>query len=309
MRFLLSHATAYAMACAVACATLAMVSSAASAQQTDTTIAIGPGTVRIQTNGKKGQKPAIIRMFTDSAMLKRASLGMVLRTTGSKRDTLGLFVESVVADGPAEKAGIVEGDRIAEMNGVDLRVAAADLDDRYVANVSLHRLSRQVTKLTPGAKAELKVYSGGRYKTVTVTAAKSTDVYKNQPFEMHWGRNFEVAPGEMGQGAFAVIGGDDDDAAGVEGQVLATPDIQEMNDELHSQLLQQQRELQIELPKIEMQRQQILRNLRQVDMPRINAQVIQAQAQVRRALQAAEAAQGAHLMRVITVPAHEPLAF
>jgi hypothetical protein len=46
----------------------------------------------------------------DSAMAKRAALGIELRSTGTKRDTLGVFVEAVTPKGPAELAGIVEGD-------------------------------------------------------------------------------------------------------------------------------------------------------------------------------------------------------
>src|SRR3954467_7221107 len=59
----------------------------------------------------------------DSAMAKRAALGIELRATGTRRDTLGVFVEAVTPKGPAESAGIIEGDRIAAINGVDLRTA------------------------------------------------------------------------------------------------------------------------------------------------------------------------------------------
>src|SRR5436309_11151409 len=44
----------------------------------------------------------------DSMMMKRAVLGLELRPTGTRRDTLGVFVENVPPGGPAEKAGIVE---------------------------------------------------------------------------------------------------------------------------------------------------------------------------------------------------------
>ena len=45
--------------------------------------------------------------------------------TGSSRDTLGVFVMSVEDGGPAAKAGIEEGTRIASINGVDVRGAHA----------------------------------------------------------------------------------------------------------------------------------------------------------------------------------------
>lgn len=46
----------------------------------------------------------------------RAVLGITITSTGTSRDTLGIFVQAVTKDGPAEKAGIFEGDRIAAIN-------------------------------------------------------------------------------------------------------------------------------------------------------------------------------------------------
>src|SRR5215467_4114922 len=56
----------------------------------------------------------------------RAVLGISLAGSTSARDTLGLLVSSVTAKGPADRAGIEEGDRIASINGVSLKVAAED---------------------------------------------------------------------------------------------------------------------------------------------------------------------------------------
>lgn len=114
----------------------------------------------------------------DSAMAKRAALGLELRTTGTRRDTLGVFVEAVTHKGPAETAGIVEGDRIAAINGVDLRTAGGDVDDSYTNGLAAHRLSREVQKLTPGSRVTLRVYSAGRFRDVQVTAGKASDVMK-----------------------------------------------------------------------------------------------------------------------------------
>lgn len=115
------------------------------------------------------------RARMDSAMMKRAVLGVELRPTGTKRDTLGVFVESVTPKGPAENAGIVEGDRIAAINGVDLRVGSADVDDPYTNGIAAHRLTREVRKLTPGSRVTLRVYSGGRFRDVQVTAGRASD--------------------------------------------------------------------------------------------------------------------------------------
>ena len=112
----------------------------------------------------------------DSAMARRAALGLELRPTGTRRDTLGVFIAAVTPKGPAESAGIIEGDRIAAINGVDLRTAAGDVDDSYTNGMAAHRLTREVQKLTPGSRVTLRVYSGGRFRDVQVTAGKASDV-------------------------------------------------------------------------------------------------------------------------------------
>ena len=118
----------------------------------------------------------------DSAMMNRAALGMQLSATGSVRDTLGVFVTAVTPKGPAENAGVVEGDRIVSINGVDLRVAPGDVDDGYASGLPSHRLSREVGKLTPGSKVNLRVYSGGRMRDVQVTAGRASDVMRTRFF-------------------------------------------------------------------------------------------------------------------------------
>lgn len=112
----------------------------------------------------------------DSAMMNRAALGLELRPTGTRRDTLGVFVVAVTPKGPAETAGIVEGDRVAAINGVDLRSSAADIDDPYTNGLASHRLSREVRKLTPGSRVTLRVVSGGRTRDVQVTAGRASDL-------------------------------------------------------------------------------------------------------------------------------------
>ena len=128
----------------------------------------------------------------DSAMMKRAALGLELRATGTRRDTLGVFIAAVTPRGPAETAGIIEGDRIASINGVDVRSVAADVDDPYTNGIASHRLSKEVQKLTPGARVTLRVYSGGRFRDVIVTAGRASEVLR------HAGFHFRVpGPGGM----------------------------------------------------------------------------------------------------------------
>jgi len=132
--------------------------------------------VRSRAPGDSGMRRMFFR--TDSAMMNRAALGIELRATGTRRDTLGVFVAAVTPRGPAETAGIIEGDRIASINGVDLRSAAADVEDEYTNGVPAHRLSREVQKLTPGTRVTLRVYSAGRFRDVVVTTGRASEVLR-----------------------------------------------------------------------------------------------------------------------------------
>jgi hypothetical protein len=115
------------------------------------------------------------RASVDSALAKRAVLGVSLSPTGTRRDTLGVFISRVTPDGPAEKAGVVEGDRIVSINGIDLRVNAADAEDNYAAELPQRRLTREVAKLAPGNVVSLRLYSGGRIRDVQVPLGKASD--------------------------------------------------------------------------------------------------------------------------------------
>ena len=130
-------------------------------------------TVKIKTVGADDLSPARHAM---AEMEDRAVLGISLSATGSKRDTAGVFVSSVTEDGPAEKAGIGEGDRIASINGVDLKVPREDIGDGSVSGARVLRLQREVHKLKVGQTADLVVVSGGRSRSVKVTAVKAKDL-------------------------------------------------------------------------------------------------------------------------------------
>ena len=97
-------------------------------------------------------------------------------SSGSVRDTLGVLVIGVTTNGPADKAGIEEGDRIASANGVDLRLTSADAGDREMRGLMSRRLARAVQKLKAGDAVELRVYHDGQYKTVKLTTVKSSDL-------------------------------------------------------------------------------------------------------------------------------------
>jgi S1-C subfamily serine protease len=111
----------------------------------------------------------------------RATLGLGYGTTGSKRDTLGIFVLSVDDEGPAAKAGIEEGARIQSINGVDLRVARDDAGDGLVSQTRLNRLEREMNKVKAGDAVELRVYQNGQVKTVKAITVPITELRHTSP--------------------------------------------------------------------------------------------------------------------------------
>jgi hypothetical protein len=110
----------------------------------------------------------------------RAVLGLELSSTGSKRDTLGVLIGALHEDGPAEKAGLVEGDRIVSINGTDLRVKHDDAGDDWVSSAMVSRFERVMRAVKPGDKVDLRVWSGGQSKSVQITSAKASELYKDQ---------------------------------------------------------------------------------------------------------------------------------
>ena len=106
----------------------------------------------------------------------RPVLGLSLSATGSRRDTLGMLVVRVATDGPAEKAGLVEGDRISAINGVSLRVASEDAGDGYMSSARMNRYRRELSKVSVGEDVELRVVSNGQTKTVRVKPVRASDL-------------------------------------------------------------------------------------------------------------------------------------
>ncbi len=110
----------------------------------------------------------------------RPVIGLSLSATGSRRDTLGMLVVRVTTDGPAEKAGIVEGDRVSAINGVSLRVAAEDAGDGYMSSARMNRYRRELGKVSLGEDVELRVLSGGQSKTVKVKPVRAGDLPRDR---------------------------------------------------------------------------------------------------------------------------------
>ena len=114
----------------------------------------------------------------------RAVVGLNFGGGGSKRDTLGVFIASITEGGPAAKAGIEEGNRIAAINGTDLRVSAADAGDGFMNNAKANRFRRIMRTIKPGDVVDLRIYAAGQFRNVKVTTVAAADLYDN---ERRWG--------------------------------------------------------------------------------------------------------------------------
>jgi len=118
-------------------------------------------------------RPDVFTMITGDP--DRAMIGVSTTTTG-RRDTLGLYVSSVTSGGPAEKAGIEEGNRLASINGVNLKLSREDAEDPATANVAQNRLVRELRKAKAGDEVTLEVWGGGRTRTVRVKTVAASEL-------------------------------------------------------------------------------------------------------------------------------------
>lgn len=105
---------------------------------------------------------------------ERPTLGVSIGTTGSSRDSIGVFVLAVEDNSPAAKAGIEEGVRIASINGVDLR-GRREGDDVFLRTSNVSRFERELTRVKPGDDVELGVYANGQVRNVKVKAGRMSD--------------------------------------------------------------------------------------------------------------------------------------
>lgn len=107
---------------------------------------------------------------------QRAVIGVSLGAQASRRDTAGVFISAVTEDGPADKAGVMEGDRVAAINGQDVRVSRDDAGDEAAAQARIARFTRILRNVKPGDDVELRVVSGGRQRTVKVKTVRASEL-------------------------------------------------------------------------------------------------------------------------------------
>ncbi|MFL5614445.1 MAG: PDZ domain-containing protein [Gemmatimonadaceae bacterium] len=104
----------------------------------------------------------------------RGLLGVTLGTSGTDRDTLGLLITQVLRDGPGDRAGIDEGNRLAEIDGVSLRLDPVDVGRTSATDAIMRRLARTLRGLQGGEQATLRVFGGGKFRNVTVQLSNAS---------------------------------------------------------------------------------------------------------------------------------------
>ncbi len=95
-------------------------------------------------------------------------IGLSVAASGGPRDTLGLLIASVTRDGPADQAGITTGSRVLAVNGLQVRLAPADIGRRAAADSALVKFDRALRVTPPGRDVMLRVAGGGQTRLVNV---------------------------------------------------------------------------------------------------------------------------------------------
>ena len=105
---------------------------------------------------------------TDSPADMSRMIGLSVAASGGPRDTLGLLIATVTRDGPADRAGITTGSRILAVNGLQVRLAPADIGRRAAADSALLKFDRALRVTPPGRDVMLRVAGGGLTRLVSV---------------------------------------------------------------------------------------------------------------------------------------------
>jgi hypothetical protein len=155
-----------------------------------------------------------------------ARIGVTLSTSPGEDDARGARIQSVLEDGPADKAGIQEGDVVTHINGqslfdpLDDEEAEEDLD--LDASLPTQRLLHLARQLEPGEEVEIRYLRDGESRTVTFEAEElegwGNVMYFGEDWEGRWDpAEFEWKGGEAfkfafpeGKGALGIWRDEDD---------------------------------------------------------------------------------------------------
>jgi len=97
----------------------------------------------------------------------RPRLGITLKMQASADDKVGARVQQVSPDGPADKAGLKEGDIITKFNGTSLAGVSSDDEDQSGPG---HKLIAMARKLDDGDTVKVEYERGNDTRTATIIA-------------------------------------------------------------------------------------------------------------------------------------------
>jgi C-terminal processing protease CtpA/Prc len=125
-------------------------------------------------------------------------LGITVQSGTTARDTLGILITNVAASSIAEKGGLEEGARIATVNGVNLRLSAADVGQVDMQGVMQRRFQREMAKVRPGDTVRLSVFADTRFRNVSLVS---------EPLKVTATHSFFTGPDADRASLGAVVGG------------------------------------------------------------------------------------------------------
>jgi predicted metalloprotease with PDZ domain len=128
----------------------------------------------------------------------RVMLGITVQSGTTARDTLGILITNVATASIAEKGGLEEGARIATVNGVNLRLSAADVGQVDMQGVMQRRFQREMAKVRPGDTVRLSVFADSRFRNVSLAS---------EPLKVTATHRFFMGPDADRASLGAIVGG------------------------------------------------------------------------------------------------------
>ncbi len=129
-----------------------------------------PPVLEAQERGREGRDRRVVRVHGN--FMSRGMLGIRLSTRPADADAEGAEVRGVVDDGPAEEAGLREGDVVTALDGHSLLepLSDSDLEERVDPDRSVpsQRLLLLAGELEPGEEVEVEYLRDGATASATV---------------------------------------------------------------------------------------------------------------------------------------------